>query len=65
MMNVPVQEKYVNVLTAFGNIQAAIDTAVRRYTLKQITAKITELRQQDKAYQAKYEMAYPIRVQVR
>lgn len=59
MMTIPVQEKYVNVLTTFGDIHTVIDTAVRRYTLERITTKITELRQRDVSYQAKYGMEFP------
>ena len=59
MLTIPVQEKYVNVLSAFGNIQTVIETAVRRYALEQVTTKITELRQRENAYQAKYGMDYP------
>ncbi|GAK59540.1 hypothetical protein U27_06525 [Candidatus Vecturithrix granuli] len=59
MLTIPIQDKYVNVLAAFGDIQSAIDAAVRRYTLERITTKITELRQRDQAYQAKYGLEYP------
>lgn len=59
MMTIVVQEQYVNVLAAFGDLQAAIDAAVRRYALEQMTAKITALRDKDKAYQARYGMTYP------
>lgn len=59
MLTIPIQDKYANVLTAFGDLQAVIDAAVRRYTLERITTKITELRQREQAYQAKYGMDYP------
>ena len=59
MLTIPVQEKYVNVLSAFGDIQTVIETAVRRYTLERITTKITELQQRENAYQAKYGLDYP------
>lgn len=59
MLTIPIQDQYVNVLTAFGDIQSVIETAVRRYTLERITTKITELRQRENAYQAKYGLDYP------
>ena len=59
MLAIPVQEQYVTVLKAFGDIQTVIETAVRRYALEQITTKITELRQREQCYQAKYGLDYP------
>jgi len=59
MMTIPVNEKYIEVLTVFGDLQEAIDSAVQRYTIEQITGKIRELRQRDAQYQAEYGMDYP------
>ncbi|MBE7474851.1 MAG: hypothetical protein HS114_37435 [Anaerolineales bacterium] len=59
MVTVPIKDEYVEVLTVFGNLEAAIDLALQRYTIEQITAKMAELRQKDAAYQAKYKMDYP------
>lgn len=59
MVTVPIKDEYVEVLTVFGNLETAIDLALQRYTIEQITAKMAELRQRDAAYQAKYKLDYP------
>ena len=59
MTTVAIQEKYVDTLTAFGELQETIDKALQRYTVEKITDKISELRQKDHAYCAKYDMDYP------
>jgi hypothetical protein len=59
MVTVSIKDEYVEILTAFGELQAAIDLALKRYTIEQITAKVDELRQRDAVYQAKYGRDYP------
>lgn len=59
MITVAIQDKYVETLTAFGDLQQAIDMALQRYAIEQITAKVTELRQRDAGYQTQYGMDYP------
>ncbi len=59
MVTVPIKDEYVEVLTAFGDLQAAIDLALQRYTIEQITAKVAELRQKDTLYRTKYGLDYP------
>jgi hypothetical protein len=59
MVTVPIKDKYVEILTAFGDLQATIDLALQRYTIEQITTKVAELRQKDAAYQTKYGLDYP------
>ena len=63
MATVSIKDEYVEVLTAFGDLQAAIDLALQRYTIEQITTKVAELRQKDAAYRAKYSLDYPTFVQ--
>ncbi len=58
MTNVAVQEKYVNVLAGFGNLQDAIDTALQRYAIEQVTTKINDLRRREAKYLAKYGLDY-------
>ena len=60
MITVSIKEEYAEILTAFGELQDAIDLALKRYTIEQITAKVEELRQRDAMYQAKYGHDYPI-----
>ena len=59
MTTVSIHDKYVEVLTVFGDLQQAVELALQRYTIEQVTAKITELRQKNARYQAKYGMDYP------
>lgn len=59
MATVSVKDEYLEILTALGDVQAAMDLALQRYAVEQITAKIAALRRQDQQYQAKYGMDYP------
>jgi len=58
MTTVAIQDKFVETLTAFGNLQESVDTALQRYTIEQISSKITELRRRDVEYKTKYGMTY-------
>lgn len=51
---VPIKEKYAQALAPFGDLERAVDTALQRYTIEQITAKISELRQRDSRFETKY-----------
>jgi hypothetical protein len=59
MVTVSIKDEYAEVLTALGELQKAIDVALKRYTIEQITAKVEELRQRDALYQTKYGRDYP------
>ena|SRR5437762_10161619 len=58
MTTVAIPEKYVEVLSVLGDVQTAVDLALQRYTIEQITAKIAWLHQRDQGYQAKYGLDY-------
>jgi hypothetical protein len=58
MTTVTIPDKYVKALDALGDVQKAVDVALRRYTIEQVTAKIAELRQRAQSYQDKYGMTY-------
>jgi len=58
MVTVSIKDEYVEVLSALGDLQVAMDLAIQRYTIEQITAKVAELRQRNAQYQAKYGMDY-------
>jgi len=60
MTTIAVQNKYVEVLTSFGNLQELVDAALQRYTIEQISTKIDKLRKEDAVYQEKYGMEYPL-----
>jgi hypothetical protein len=63
MMNVAVQDKYAETLSLMGDLDTAVNSALQRYTIEQITNKIAELRQQEEKYRRKYGMDYAAFVQ--
>lgn len=58
MVTVSIKDEYVEVLSALGDLQVAMDLAIQRYTIEQITAKVAELRQKNARYHEKYGMDY-------
>ena len=58
MTTVTVQNKYAEILASFGDVQESVNTAVQRYTIEQITNKITELRRKEEEFQKKYGSEY-------
>ncbi len=58
MMTVAIQNKYVEMLSTFGNLEEAVDLALQRYTIEQVTAKRLKLLQRDAGFQTKYGMDY-------
>ena len=58
MITVTIPDKYTKALSALGDVQTAVDLALQRYTIEQITAKIAELRQRAQGYEAKYRVDY-------
>ena len=43
MTTVTIPDKYVKALDALGDVQKAVDVALQRYTIEQITAKMKPL----------------------
>lgn len=60
MTMVAIREKYVETLSVLGDMQSAVDLALQRYTIEQITTRIAELRRRDAEYRDKYGMEYPV-----
>lgn len=60
MMTITVPDKYVETLRTLGDVDTAVNLAVQRYTIEQITAKINHLRQKAVHYQVRYGMDYPV-----
>jgi hypothetical protein len=58
MTTVTVHNKFTEILASFGDVQESVNTAVQRYTIEQVTNKITELRRKDEEFQKKYGMGY-------
>jgi hypothetical protein len=60
MVTIAVQDKFAEILTTLGNLQESVDAALQRYTIEQISAKITELRRRNAEYHARYKLEYPV-----
>jgi len=58
MTTITISDKYAEALRALGDVQMAVDLALQRYTIEQITAKIASLRQRAHAYEIKYGLDY-------
>lgn len=58
MTIITIHNKYTEILASFGDVQESVNAAVQRYTIEQVTTKITELRHKDEGYQKKYGMEY-------
>jgi len=59
MTTIAVQKKYADILTAFGDLQESVNTALQRYTIEQIISKVNELRQRNSKYLNRYGIEYP------
>jgi len=58
MTTVTIQNKFTEILASFGDVQESVNTAVQRYTIEQITNRITELHRKDEEFQKKNGMEY-------
>jgi hypothetical protein len=58
MTTVTIPDKYAEALRALGDVQVAVDLALQRYTIEQITAKIAALRQRAHDYEKKYGLDF-------
>ncbi|GMV33085.1 MAG: hypothetical protein DCC59_05480 [Chloroflexi bacterium] len=58
MTTITVSDKFTEILASFGDLQESVNTAVQRYTIEQITARIGELRRMDENFKKKYGMDY-------
>ena len=58
MTTVTVQNKFTEILASFGDVQESVNAAVQRYTIEQVTTKITELRRKDEGFQKKYGLEF-------
>jgi hypothetical protein len=58
MVTIAIPDKYAEMLRALGDVPAAIDLALQRYAIEQITGKLAELRQREAGYVARYGLNY-------
>ena len=57
-VTVAIPERYVRTLAPLGELEKMVNLALQRYAVEQITTRITELRQRDRDFQAKYGCDY-------
>jgi hypothetical protein len=58
MTIVSIKEEYAEILNSFGDLESAIDLALKRYTIEQITTKILEFKQKNIYFENKYQRDY-------
>lgn len=58
MTTVAINEKYISALTLAGSLERAVDLALQRYSIEQISAKIAELKQRARHYEITYQMPF-------
>ncbi len=58
MMKVAIRDQYTEALSVLGNLEEAVNIALQRFVIEQITAKIRELRQRDTEYHNRYGCDY-------
>jgi hypothetical protein len=60
MTTFAIDQKYIDVLSALGNVNDRLEEAVRRYTIEQIASEITRYRQEVAQFEATYGMTYDV-----
>ncbi len=58
MVTVSIKNEYAEILSNLRNLEEAMELAIKRYTLEQITTKIAELKRKKAYYQNKYQTDY-------
>lgn len=56
MVTVVIEDKYADTLSTLGDLDTAVQRALQRYTIEQITTKINELQGQSLVYADRYGM---------
>jgi hypothetical protein len=60
MVSVSVQDKFIEILSSFGDLQESVNVALQHYTIDQIAARINELRRREDQYKTRYGLEYPL-----
>jgi hypothetical protein len=60
MSAVRIRDAYLEVFKPFGEIQAVVDSALRRYAIEKANEKIAELRGKVKVWEDKYGCTYEV-----
>jgi hypothetical protein len=57
--SITIKDRYVRMLSSFdSDVQSAVDLALQRYLIDQVTARIASLKRKDRAFQTKYGCDY-------
>ncbi len=57
--SITIKDRYVEALSSFDtDVQSAVDLALQRYLIDQITVRIANLKKKDQAFQSKYGCDY-------
>jgi len=57
-VQVSIRDGFAEALAPLGDLRQAVDTALRRYAIEQITTKVTDLRRRDQEFAGKYGCDY-------
>ena len=60
MSTVTVSKKYTDILAPLGDVQQAVDEALRHYAVERIGQRIAELRRQTRPWEEKYDCTYEV-----
>jgi len=55
-----IKDNYADILISFGDLQSAVDLALQRYIIEQITSEIKRLQKKESEFRAKYGCDYPL-----
>ena len=60
MSTATVSKKYADILAPLGDIQQAVDEALRHYAVERVGQRIAELRRQTRPWEEKYDCTYEV-----
>jgi hypothetical protein len=60
MTTIAIDQKYLDILSALGNVNDRLEEAVRRYTIEQIASEITRYRHEVAHFETDYGMTYAV-----
>ena len=60
MSTATVSKKYADILAPLGDVQQAVDEALRHYAVERVGRRIAELRRQTRPREEKYDCTYEV-----
>lgn len=58
MVSVLIRDKYIETLGTLGDLRAVVDLALDRYTIEEITVKVSTLKKCQTSYEEKYRISF-------